>query len=81
LFEDVLKQIFLEVKPMSHHRDFSDAPDEDTAGAERVKCSKCFRELKFSAEWICTRDRILCDRCYLGLLYPNSQSRNLESLD
>ena len=66
---------------MSHPRDISDSSDEDSAGAERVRCSKCLRELKFSAEWISTRDRILCDRCYLGLLNPNSQSGNVELID
>ena len=66
---------------MSDHGDNSAASDEDPAAAERVRCSKCLRELKFSAEWISTRNRILCDRCYLGLLYPNSQSGKIELID
>jgi hypothetical protein len=66
---------------MSNPGDFSAASDEDPAAADVVRCSKCLRELKFSAEWISTRDRILCDRCYQGLLYPNSQSGNIELID
>ena len=61
--------------------DFSNAGDEDTGKEDSVKCSICFRELKLSAEWICTRDRILCDRCYQSLLYPGARSNMLEDLD
>ena len=66
---------------MSLNRDSSHAADKDAASADRVKCSKYFRELKFSAEWICTRDRFLRDRCYQGLLYPGAHSNTLEYLD
>lgn len=66
---------------MSPNIDSSNATDEDAARTDSVKCSKCFRELKFSAEWIRTRDRILCDRCYQGLLYPGEHSITLEYLD
>ena len=72
---------FAEVKLMSDPSELSVACEENAVGADRVKCSKCFRELKCSAEWICTQDRILCDRCYLGLLNPNTQSGNVELID
>ncbi|MBW2409695.1 MAG: hypothetical protein JRF72_07845 [Deltaproteobacteria bacterium] len=65
---------------MSLNIDSSKADEEDAGKTESVKCSKCYRELKFSAEWICTRNRILCDRCYQGLLYPGARSNSLEDL-
>ena len=66
---------------MSPNLDSSNADEEDAGKTDSVKCSKCFRELKFSTEWICTRDNILCDRCYQGLLYPGARSNRLEDLD
>ena len=66
---------------MSPNLDSSNADNEDAGKTESVKCSKCFRELKYSREWICTRDRILCDRCYQGLLYPGARSNLVEDLD
>lgn len=66
---------------MSLDMDASDATDKDAANADKIKCSNCFRELKLPEQWICTRDRILCDRCYQGLLYPGAHASTLEDLD
>jgi hypothetical protein len=39
---------------------------------EKVKCSRCNCELKSPSEWLRSKNRVLCEICYLNLLYPNS---------
>ena len=42
------------------------------AEVEKVKCSRCNCELKSPSEWLRSKNRVLCEICYLNLLYPNS---------
>ena len=44
--------------------------DESNTDAIRT-CDSCNRELRSSAEWLCSDHRVICNGCYRSLLDPN----------
>jgi len=50
--------------------DCSEQAKDKDIGAEKVKCSKCNRELRFSSEWIGDHQNALCEACYENIAFP-----------
>lgn len=44
--------------------------EDKKVDAEKVKCSNCNRELKFTYQWIGDHQNALCEGCYQNLVFP-----------
>lgn len=44
--------------------------EDQKVDIEKIKCSNCNRELKFSRNWVGDYNHVLCEGCYQNLVFP-----------